>query len=134
MGFQTQPIKNFIGRGITFPFNLVHGRIPIETGFELLKASIINILTWQYGTRFMLNQFGAELDELLEEPNDMVLQTVIEHFVVEAISTWERRVDIVEVKMMRPRPEALHLYLTCRVKNSKDEFSFVFPFYEKIIY
>jgi phage baseplate assembly protein W len=134
MPFQKEPIKNFIGRGITFPIKLEGGRPPLETGFELLKASIIDILKWPFGDRFMLNQYGSDIDSQLEEPNDFVTQQLVEHYVKDAIATWERRVEVVDIQFFKPTPVALHCVLKCRVKNSKDEFSFVFPFYDKIIY
>jgi len=134
MPFQQEPIKNFIGRGMTFPLKLNKGRVQVDTGFELLQASITTILTWAFGTRFFLNQFGSQLEELLEEPNDQVFEAVLRHYVVDALAVWERRVDVVGFEILRPRPEAIHLRIKCRVRNSQSEFSFVFPFYDKIIY
>lgn len=134
MSIQTQEINNFIGQGITLPLNLIKGKPPLQSGFELLRASIIMILCWEYGKRFFLNEFGSKLNQLLEEPNDLILQDTIRVFVVDAISQWDPRIGLVNSAIKKTSEKSLDLTITYQILNIKREDTFTFPFYPKIIY
>lgn len=137
MAFQQGPIRNFIGQGLIFPIELENGRGKLFTGFDLLRSSIKVILSWPYNQRFLLGQFGSRLEDVLEEPNDDVLHNLVYTFVTDAIATWEKRIELVNVELIRNDQRAsssLSLSLTYRIINSQIEDNFVFPFYRKIIY
>lgn len=127
-------LQNFVGQGITLPLDLVNGKAPLATGFELIRSSIINILSWQYGTRFFLGEFGSQLYQLLEEPNDQILQDTIRVFVIDAIAKWDTRIEITNMVMERVSDTTLNLTVTYNIINIKKEDTFTFPFYRKIIY
>lgn len=135
MAFEIKTLKNFIGGGITLPIKLVNGKPPIESGFDLIRASIRMILSWEFGTRFFLNEFGSELNSLLEEPNDHVLENLISTFVTDAVTRWENRVQLLDVQVQREESiSKISITLTYRIVNTQREDTFVFPFYRNIIY
>ena len=74
MGFVTKELGDFLGKGITFPIKLTNGRAPLESGFELIKASIIMILSWEYGKRFFLSEFGSKLNQLIQQLNKVMIE------------------------------------------------------------
>ena len=126
--------QSFVGQGITLPLKLVNGKPPLESGFELIRSSIIMILSWKYGSRFFLGEFGSKLHLLLEEPNDDILQETIEVFVIDAITNWDPRIELVESIIERPNESTINLTITYKILNTKKEDTFTFPFYRKIIY
>lgn len=139
MAFQQGPIRNFIGQGLIFPIELENGRGKIFTGFDLIRSSIKMILSWPYNQRFFLSQFGSKLEDVLEEPNDDILQNLVYTFISDALSTWEKRIELISVEMNRNDEDnsagySLFISLTYRIINSQIEDNFVFPFYRKIIY
>lgn len=134
MALEQIQIQNFIGQGITLPLKLVNGRPSLESGFDLIRSSIVMILSWDYGRRFFLAEFGSRLNELIEEPNDKILEDLIKVFVVDAIGRWESRVEIVSTKMVRNTDVSIDLTITYKIINIKREDTFTFPFYKKIIY
>lgn len=74
-------IQNFIGNGMIFPVTVTaNGNVPIYSGFELIHSSIRVIVGWVFGTRFFLAEFGSRLEDLLEEQNDAVLNSLVQHF------------------------------------------------------
>lgn len=129
-------INNFIGQGIIFPIELVNGATPLESGFELIRSSIITILTWRYGTRFFLGEFGSKLHLLLDEPNDQILQETIKAFVIDAITNWDSRIQLGDVVTVRDpsTSDTINMTVTYEILNTKLVDSFTFPFYSKIIY
>lgn len=132
MGFKPAEVQDYIGRGITLPLNLVAGRAPLQSGFELLRASIIMVLAWPYATRFFLNEFGSRLEELIEEPNDNILLNLIHTFVVDSLRKWEPRVELIGLTLERNQDWSISLQLNYRVVVTGKEDTFVFPFYTQI--
>jgi len=132
MAFVQKQVDDFLGKGVTLPMNLVNGAWPLETGVTLIRESIKMILRWVYGTRFFLVEFGSKLEQLLEEPNDEVLRSIAYELIVDALSTWEKRVEVIEVAIERPDFHKLNLKLTYMIVASKKTDTFVFPFYSKI--
>jgi len=134
MPFEQQPIQNFIGTGLTFPIKLINGRGVLVTGFDLIKSSLYMILSWPFGNRYFLGEFGSRLEDLLEEPNDEVLKDLLETFIIDAITQWEKRVEVMSVDITNSSPTSLNVNLTYRIINSQLVDNFVFPFYRQIIY
>jgi Phage baseplate assembly protein W len=127
-------VQNFIGQGITLPLKLVNGKPPLESGFELIRSSIITILAWNYGNRFFLGEFGSKLSLLLEEPNDDILQETIKVFVIDAISQWDTRIELIDTQVERPNDYSINLTVKYQILSTKREDTFTFPFYRKITY
>jgi phage baseplate assembly protein W len=132
MPFEQKVVQDFIGKGITFPIQLVNGKPPIETGFQLIRASIRNILGWPYGQRFFLTEFGSRLQELIEEPNDYVLKNLINTFVVDAITDWEKRIQLIDAQIENQDGVKINIRLVYRIVNSQQVDNFIFPFYRQI--
>lgn len=129
--------NKFVGSGIVFPIILnSEGRPDIVTNIPLLNNSIITILSWPYSQRFFNEMFGSRISELLEEPNDEVTKTLLSHFVVDALTQWERRIVINNsgVKIFSYNRERVDIQITYRINSTKVEETFIFPFYKEIIY
>lgn len=134
MPFQQRPIQDFIGSGIIFPIQLQNGRAVIQSGFELIRASIKTIVQWPEGQRFMLAEFGSRIERLLEEPNDETLKQIIYTFIVDPINQWEKRIALTSATITDVSSEKVNISLRYRILNSQTEDSFIFPFYRQIIY
>lgn len=135
MGFQPAVVQDFIGNGLTFPIQLVKGRANIDTGFNLIRASIKTILAFTIGTRYFLGEFGSRLEELLEEPNDEILHNLINTFVVDAVTTWEKRISTISTSIDSIDQKGIvNVKITYQVINSNTTDNFIYPFYTQIIY
>lgn len=126
-------VPNYIGRGIIFPIELsANGGHVIRTGTVLINSSLKIILSWPFLSRIFLSEFGSRLEDLLEEPNDDLLRSLVKHFIFDAITKWEKRVNVLEVDTKRTSPERLIIGVRYRVKNTGLEETFTFPFYKEI--
>lgn len=132
MAFKAVQLDEYIGKGFTLPIKLTNGKVDLESGVKLIRASIITILSWPYGTRFFLNDFGSKVDELLEEPNDDVLFNIAHTMVVEALKKWEKRIEVLESQFSRDDYGKLTLKITYRIITSQKTDTLVFPFYKTI--
>src|SRR5882757_6492467 len=115
MPFNPQPVRDFIGSGITFPIILTNGRPTISSGFDIIRASIKTILAYAIGTRYFLAEFGSRLEELLEEPNDEILQNLVNTFVIDAVTQWEKRVATITTDIIKVDDISIQVNITYQV-------------------
>ncbi len=79
-----------------------------DVDMECLKTSIRNILMTVRGTRRMLPEFGANLEEKLFEPMDYFTSYDIGNRILQEIERWDPDVDIKNVSVIGD--EDKHLY------------------------
>lgn len=134
MGFNPIPVQDFIGKGLIFPIQLVNGKPPLDSGYNLIRASIITILSFQIGNRFFLSEFGSRMEELIEEPNDEILDNLINSFVVGAVTRWEKRIAQISAEIDHVDDHTIFVSLTYQVLNTNTSDNFIWPFYKSLIY
>jgi len=113
--------------GLIFPIQIADGKAKIVTGVDLIKSSIIIILSWPTFTRYFQNLFGSRIMETLEEPNDNILISLAEGFVVDAINDWEPRITLTSKNIVRTSPTSLQINLTYLVKELGIQESLSYP-------
>lgn len=111
--------------GLLFPLVLTSGRHTLVSGSDLIQASIKTIITWALYTRFFNGEFGCRVNEVLEEPNDNILLKLTRKFIIDAISRWEKRVELQEMNFYRPSSDKLVVELTYFIRelNTSETFS-----------
>lgn len=91
---------NFLG--IAFPFQVGSQSFPkAATNEDLIKQSIVQIITTQPGERYMRPEFGCGALNFVFEPNGAGLTSYIQDTVSRAIARWEPRVVVNQVKVER---------------------------------
>jgi len=115
--------------GLAFPLILSSGRHTIVSGVDLIQASIKTILTWPLYTRIFMGSFGSRLHEALEDPNDNVLITIIRRFVIDSLSFWEQRIELLDMTIERPTPEKLVIDLIYKVRDLNVQDNFRYTYY-----
>lgn len=115
--------------GLIFPLVLTSGRHTLSEYMDLIKSSLKIILSWPMYTRFYEGEFGSRIHEVIEEPNDDILVNLIRRFVIDSISTWEKRIELTNLSIFRQAPEKLTIDLTYRIRelNLEDNFYYNYP-------
>lgn len=125
----------YIGTGIIFPITLSNfGRPNVVGGKDLIEASMRDILAWSLGTKFFLGEYGGKLEQILQEPNDLVQKTLINDFTVGLINTWENRVQVLSASLTDKEYGIIYISIAYQIKNTKITGSFVYPYYSQIIF
>ena len=128
-------LDGFIGQGITFPIQLdSRGAAIIDANTDIVRKSILSIINWPLATRFFNNHYGSRIEHIMDEPNDAVLMGLLNHFVLESITTWEARATNLRVSMTRKNEYTIDVFLKYTLVNTQKEDSFVFPFYNELTY
>ena len=127
--------NKFIGKGLVFPIQLNnHGGTEPKGGKELLESSLRNILSFTIGTRFFLGEYGTKLELLLQEPNDLITQSLLKDYTVGVIAKWEKRLEVLKVELESKSDVELDIRITYRIVGTKLENTFIYPYYSQLIY
>ncbi len=97
------------------------GGIDMVQDDESVRQAIFLLLTTRPGERIMRPDYGCELFRLAFWPNDDTTAGLAIHYVQQAISLWEPRIDVVHLDAQRDpeRPERLDVMLEYRVRATQ---------------
>jgi phage baseplate assembly protein W len=125
--------RNFIGRGWPFPVapDPSSGRLALVEGAEVIRRSLLLILSTAPNERLMRPGFGCGIHELVFEPNTPTLRAAVAARVRDGLIRWEPRVDVLEVRAdADPRePNLLLIRVDYRVRTNNAVFNLVYPFF-----
>lgn len=127
--------RAYLGQGIKYPFEITQfGRIALQNDKELIRQSIRRILETTVGTVFFNRDFGSYIRELIFEPNDSILFSLLDFHVVEAVVKWEKRVESIETVIETNEQDSsrVDVRLTYRILPSNEIDSFIYPFYREL--
>jgi phage baseplate assembly protein W len=123
---------DFLGRGWSFPVKPgATGRISYAGGEEKIRQSIWIILSTAPGERQMRPRFGCGIHDLVFEANTAALRGLVQQKVREALTRYEPRIDVTDVRVETP-PEArnyLLIRIDYRIRSNNAFFNLVYPFF-----
>lgn len=126
--------KNIVGSGLVFPLNIdSDGGVRPETGESLIESSLNNIFATPNNSAYFLGEFNSRINELLEEPNDEVTLNILDRFIQDSIDRWEPRIKLSNITRYQTDTQ-ITVELTYFIRGSQVENTYVFPFYNQIIY
>ena len=86
--------------GLAMPFRIGReGGVAVEAGPEKLRDNVVHILLTSLGERVMRRDYGAGLRQLVHDPVNDALLSVVQHQVIKAISQAEPRVEVAAVRV-----------------------------------
>jgi phage baseplate assembly protein W len=92
--------RELLGRGWGFPFGFdaANGAVAYSEFEENIRQNITIILGTKPGERQMLPAFGCRIHELMFAPNTRATSAIVAHHVKEALTRWERRIEVLLVE------------------------------------
>lgn len=124
--------KEFIGRGWRFPILPgPTGALAYSEADENVEHSLRVLLLTRLGERVMRSDFGTELGAMVFRPGSEQNLRSIEREVAGAITRYEPRVDVLEVRAEADAKDATQITvsLAYRVRRTNTRETLVFPFY-----
>jgi uncharacterized protein len=123
---------DFLGRGWSFPVKpTLGGRLALIGGEEKIRQSLWIILSTAPGERQMRPDFGCGIHDLVFEPNTAALRGIVQAAVRQALTRWEPRIDVIDVRV-ETTPEArqyLLIRIDYRVRTNNAFYNLVYPFF-----
>jgi hypothetical protein len=122
---------DFIGRGWRFPLRGDARGPRYEGGADRIRQSIWLILSTAKGERPMLPDFGCGVHDLVFAANTAGLRGLVTAEVRDAITRWEPRVDLLDVRVETPDDSRNRIVISiaCRVRENNAALNLVYPFF-----
>jgi phage baseplate assembly protein W len=124
--------RDFLGVGWKFPLQVTpSGAIARARYEQRIEESVHLILATAKGERVMLPDFGCGIHDLVfASNNSLTLSLVVQH-VREALVTYERRIDVLDVAAdtAPEEPNLLLIRVSYRVRSNNAVGNLVYPFY-----
>ncbi len=122
----------FLGSGWRFPVApTALGRLAFSQGALRVAESIWLILSTAPGERVMRPEFGCGIHELVFAPNDEATHGEVTERVREALTRYEPRIDLedVRVEAAAGEPNKLLIRVDYRLRATNAAHNLVYPFY-----
>lgn len=126
--------REILGTGWKFPVRInSRGGFSFSSGEQSVQEAIWIILGTALGERKMLPRFGCGIHEYVFAPNSPGVRGDIAHYVQQALSRWEPRIDVLEVTV-QAEPESatsnqLLIRVDYRIRSTNTAQNLVYPFY-----
>jgi phage baseplate assembly protein W len=124
--------REFLGQGWAFPLQFSpYGQIALARGERDIEQSIRIILETVPGERVMRPEFGCRAKEMVFAPQNAATQSLVVHYVEQALARWEPRIQVEQVRVVRDAVQtgALLVEIQYTIKTTHDTRSIVYPFY-----
>jgi len=134
MNAPTDRTRAFLGIGWKFPLQVTaDGSIALSSYEQRVQESIYLILSTAKGERVMLPDFGCGIHDLVFAPNNPQTLSAVVQEVRQALVTYERRIDVLDVatETAPGQPNLLLIRVDYRIRANNALGNLVYPFYIK---
>lgn len=125
-------MAGFLGRGWRFPVRLDgRGGLAYSEGEESIAEAIWIILATPPRTRVMEPEFGCGIHDYVFAPNNPNTLALVTREVQSALTRWEPRIDVLDVRAVShpEEPNLLEVSVDYRVRANNAMHNLVYPFY-----
>jgi phage baseplate assembly protein W len=107
------------------------GQLSYSVAEEDIQEAIWIILATDLNERQMLPEFGCGIHRYVFAPNNPTTQGDVAHQVRRALTTWEPRIDVLDVRAepLPDEPNKLLIRVDYRVRSTNTFHNLVYPFY-----
>jgi len=130
---QTFTNDDFLGKGWSFPptFNITSKSVEITEKELDIQKSLEILLTTTVGERVMEPKYGCNMVDLVFEPLNTTIKTIMTDRIKTAILYFEPRIDAQNISLdTTDETEGLVLIkIDYVVRSSNSRFNFVYPYY-----
>jgi len=124
--------REFLGKGWKFPIGVdSQGEIEMSEHEQDIKEAIWIILSTAKGERPMRPDFGCGIHDFVFAAINTTNIGLIESSVREALTVWERRIELKDVSVSTEKVDEGQLLISIdyEVRATNNEFNLVYPFY-----
>jgi len=124
--------KEFLGKGWKFPVKIdAEGQIAMSEHEQDIKEAIWIILSTAKGERLMRPDFGCGIHDYVFASINTTNLALIESSVREALTLWEPRIELTDVKVSTEKIDEgkLMINIDYKVRTTNNQFNLVYPFY-----
>ena len=122
--------RETLGTGWKFPIQVnARGGLSWSSAEDKIRESIWLVLMTSRGERVMRPTFGSGASEYVFAPNEPATRAGIAQQVRDALTRWEPRIELAEVRVEAPEENLLLINVDYRIAANNQFFNLVYPFY-----
>jgi phage baseplate assembly protein W len=124
--------REFLGTGWKFPIRVdPRGGLAFSSGEQDVQEAIWIILSTARGERQMRPDFGCGIQDYVFAPNNSSTRSNIAQQVRQALTHWEPRIDVQNVRVESSSDEEnkLLIRIDYRIRSGNTSHNLVYPFY-----
>lgn len=124
--------RSFLGAGWRFPVRVgPDGSLALSAGERSVAESIWLVLSTSPGERVMNPEFGCGIHDLVFAPNTAATHAAVAHHVREALTNFEPRIDVLDVRVDAEGDleNLLLIAVDYRLRDNNAMHNVVYPFY-----
>jgi phage baseplate assembly protein W len=124
--------REFLGTGWKFPIRVdPRGGLAFSSGEQDVQEAIWVILSTARGERQMRPDFGCGIQDYVFAPNNTSTRSNIAQQVRQALTHWEPRIDVQNVRVESSPDEEnkLLIRIDYRIRSGNTSHNLVYPFY-----
>ncbi len=123
--------RSFLGRGWAFPPAFGNGGARMSEDEADIQASLTILFGTVPGERFLQPKYGLDLHELMFEPLNTTLRTVLLDRILTTVLVFEPRIRVLDLVIDDSRivEGVVELRLDYLIRSTNSRFNLVFPFY-----
>lgn len=118
-------------KGFAFPFAIdpATGGVRAMADDDKLRANIVHIIMTNVGERIMRRGYGGGVRQLVQDPNDQVLWTLVQHQIGKSVGQLEPRVLLQQLTVSRSEVDDAEIVIHVRyvVRRTQAVRSFSIP-------
>src|SRR5260221_305451 len=126
-------MSDFLGTGWSFPprFDRGAGRVAMVDDVQDIEESLRILFGTRRGERLFRPDYGLDMHDVLFDPLNTTLRTLLEERVKLDILLYEPRIEPLALSVASPDAASgeLHIELDYRVRATNSMWNLVFPFY-----
>lgn len=98
------------------------GRIALTTESQTVRQAILLLLSTSPGERLRRPLYGCALHRLVFSPNDETTHGLAMHYIDQALTRWEPRIELIELDARRDpeAPQIMQVSLRYRLRRTQE--------------
>jgi hypothetical protein len=122
---------DFLGQGWAYPITGAGVGPRWARGADKIRQGIWLVLSTAPGERVMLPGFGCGIHDLVFSANTAGLRGLVAAEVRDALTRWEPRVDVLDVRVETPDDarNRVVISIACRIRENNAALNLVYPFF-----
>lgn len=116
--------------GFAFPFRIdpATGGVQSQSDADKLRANVVHIIMTNIGERVMRRSYGAGLRQLIQDSNNQVLWSIIQHQIGKSVGQFEPRVLLQQLTVSQgDDPATVLVQIRYVIRNTQAVQSFSIP-------
>ena len=124
--------RSILGTGWKFPISTTgRGGFAVSSEEQSVAESIWVVLSTARGERIMRPEFGCGIHDYVFAPNNASTRGAIAYQVQQALTRWEPRIDVIDVRVedAADQPNLLLVHVDYRIRANNAFHNLVYPFF-----